>query len=251
MLERFSRVQRGVKKKIRHFTNSASILYKHIGQEDSGHRYVFHHLPKCGGTSAFDALSEWFICIKDYPPPWSDLDNPGGYKKFCDLPKNLGALRDYHMLCGHYHLEGSFLYERYPGIMDDERYRLITFLRHPLEIQLSLYYYEQANGRFDSSVSVEERLLLRSDYLASILPCDKTNFHKVLDRYFFIGAVETYQQSFDALAEMLEKPMVSLGLLNRSSRDGKKLSREFLSEFEEKNSLDYQIYNYAVGRFMP
>ncbi len=210
MYKKFLKLKKGLVKKARHLFNAAVIKGRNLTGRDSGYRYIFHHLPKCGGTTAFDALSEWFICIKDYPPAWSNLDNPRSYKQFCDSPEKIDRLRDYHILCGHYHLKGSFLHERYPGLLENSKCRLITFLRHPLEIQLSLFYYELRNGRFDTDELLEDRLLLRQNYLASIIPCDESNFREVLDKYFFIGVVEEYQKSFDHLATLLGKPQVRL-----------------------------------------
>jgi len=238
-------IGKGLLKKARHVGNASKVWCKNVKQFDKPYRYIFHHLPKCGGTSAFDSLSNWFICIKDYPPAWGDIDDPIAYEHFCNTPKNLEKLRHYHIVCGHYHLEGSFLHERYPQCLDNGRYRLITFIRHPLEVQLSLYYYESRKKRLDSGASLEKRMLLRSNYLASVLPCDESNYQEVLDRYFFIGLVEEYQESFDKLAALLKAPRVRLGMLNKSVRENRGLSRDFLSEFEESNSLDYKIYDYA------
>lgn len=240
-----SRAGKGILKKARHAARASKIWYRYINQPDEPYRYIFHHLPKCGGTSAVDALSHWFVYIKDYPPAWADVDNPDAYRRFCSTPQNLEKLHHYHLLCGHYHLAGSFLEERYPQCLKGERYRLITFVRHPLEVQLSLYYYEIRKKRLDSGESLESRLLLRNNYLASVIPCDEANYQEILDRYFFIGLVEKYQESFDRLATLLNEPSARLGVFNTSTRDKRGLSRDFISEFEENNYLDYQIYDYA------
>ena len=120
-----------------------------------------------------------------------------------------------------------------------------ALLRHPLEVQLSLHYYELRNQRIDDQASLEKRLLERKNYLASVIPCNESNYQETLDGYFFIGLIEEFQESFDRLADLLNKPRVQLDVLNQSRRKDRKLSPDFLSEFEEFNQLDYKIYNYA------
>jgi len=238
-------VEKKVTKKAKHILRASKIWWMHFYQPDEPYRYIFHHIPKCGGTSALDALTHWFICIKDYPPAWGNLDKPQAYQRFCQNPKNLEKLHQYHILCGHYHLPGSFLFERYPQCLQEDRYRLITFLRDPLQVQLSLHYYELRNQRIDEQLSLEKRLLERTNYLASVIPCDESNYQEILNRYLFIGLVEEFQESFDRLADLLNKPRINLDVLNQSPRKNKKFSPGFVSEFEQLNQLDYKIYNYG------
>ncbi|MGL5078344.1 MAG: hypothetical protein ACRDBG_21305, partial [Waterburya sp.] len=54
-----------------------------------------------------------------------------------------------------------------------------------------------------------------------------------------------YQESFDLLLRLIDKPPVKLKIYNESSRKNIKLSDEFISEFKEINQLDYKIYNYG------
>jgi hypothetical protein len=238
-------VEKKVTKKAKHILRASKIWWMHFYQPDEPYRYIFHHIPKCGGTSALDALTHWFICIKDYPPAWGNLDNPQAYQRFCQNPKNFKKLHHNHILCGHYHLPGSFIFERYPQCFKEDKYRLITFLRHPLQVQLSLHYYELRNQRNSSHNSIEKRLLERQNYLASVIPCNKSNYQEILNCYFFIGLVEEFQESFDRLADLLDKPRIELSILNQSPRKEKKLSQEFISEFKELNQLDFKIYNYV------
>ncbi|MEM7593217.1 MAG: hypothetical protein AAF383_17175, partial [Cyanobacteria bacterium P01_A01_bin.83] len=158
-------------------------------------------------------------------------------------------LKDYHLLVGHYHLEDSYLPQRYPNCLENKHYQIFTFLRDPLELQISLYYYEIRNKRITSDACLEQRLLLRKNYIAARIPCDESNYREKLDYYFFIGLVEEYQESFDKLAELLEKPKLKLKTYNDSLQPKQKLSPEFISEFKELNQLDYQIYTYAQKKY--
>lgn len=189
-------IDKKITKKAKHILRASKIWWMQFYQPEEPYRYIFHHLPKCGGTSGVDALTNWFICIKDYPSPWGDIDKPQAYQRFCQNPKNLQKLHQNQILVGHYHLPGSFIFERYPQCLQEDRYRLITFLRDPLQVQLSLHYYEIRCQRIDPQMSLEKNLLARSNYLASVIHCDRSNYQEILNCYFFIGLVEEFQESF-------------------------------------------------------
>ena len=249
MIPRINTIGRKIDKKIRRVFRSQKIWFKNLPHPKRSIQYIFHHIPKCAGTSAVDALSNWFIIIKDYSKGWRGIDNPRKYKNFCDNPIKIDKLRNYHLLVGHYPLEGSFLYQRYPKIIEDTRFKIFTFIRDPLELQISLYYYEIRNKRIPPNEFLEKRLLLRKNYIAARMPCDEFNYQEKLDRYFFIGLVERYQESFNSLAELIKKPYIKLKVYNNAFKSPMKLSENFISEFKEVNKLDYQIYNYVKKKY--
>ena len=122
--------------------------------------YIFHHIPKCGGTSVNKVLNHWFLIIRDYRSPLSL-----NYKDKIDL----NNLRSCHCLCGHFELNGYHIHQRYPQAIEEERYRIITFVRDPLQIQLSLYRYERKRNT-PIAKNIEEHLFLRPNYLSNRLP---------------------------------------------------------------------------------
>ena len=235
-----------IDKKLRHYSRMPKTWIKYqLDQTNNSERYIFHHMPKCAGTSAVDALTNWFIVLKDYPVGWSIRDNPGAYQEYCNNPKNLDQIKPYQILVGHYLAEQSFLDQRYPN-WEDKGYRVFTFLRDPLELRISLYYYEIRNNRISADEPLEKQLLQhKRNYIAGLLPCKDSNYLEVLERYFFIGIVEKYQESFDLLSKLVDKPPIELKTYNISPRKNLKLSDETISEFKEINQLDYKIYDYG------
>lgn len=231
------------------FWRGVRIAWQDRGASPSAPRYLFHHIPKCAGTSAVEAFSQWFQCIEDYPPPWADEDHPERYRDFCASPRDIRALHPYQMLIGHWHVPGSYLHERYPECLADPCFRLVSFIRDPLEVQISLYNYERRRSRSHQGASFEDILLSRPNYIAQRFPCDLSNYREVIDRYYFIGFVEDYQRSFDVFASRVAKPSIILPHLNTSARKKIRLSISFQSEFHELNRLDFLIYEYCRNRF--
>lgn len=242
------RVQ-AARRRLGRFYRGLRIAWQNRGMPSTAPRYLFHHIPKCAGTSAVEAFSQWFQCIEDYPPPWADEDHPELYRKYCASPRNISRLRPYQMLTGHWHVPGSYLHERYPECLTDPRFRLVSFIRDPLEVQISLYNYERRKSRSHHDASFEDILLSRPNYISQRFPCDLSNYREVIDRYYFVGFVEDYQRSFDVFARMAAKPPITLPHLNTSARTTTTLSSSFESEFREVNRLDYLIYEYCRNRF--
>lgn len=208
--------------------------------------YIFHHIPKCAGTSMIAVLRRWFFVITDY---WR-------YHHHEELPYflrhrvNLQILRSCHCLCGHFALPETHIDKRYPGVFHNKNYKIFTFIRDPLEVKISLYYFEKKRGQREG-VSLEQHLLERENYIASILGCSLANYKEVLDRYFFIGITEQLELSMGKLAILLNKRKLRLPALNQSQRDSQvsKLQPEMIGRFKVLNELDYRIYDYCLARF--
>ena len=208
--------------------------------------YIFHHIPKCAGTSLISALRRWFFVVKDYTRYYHPEELP----YFIKHPVDIKALRSYHCLCGHFALPETHIHKRYPGVLHNRNFKIFTFIRDPLEVKISLYYYEKKRGQREG-VSLEQHLLERENYIAGVLDCTLDNYKEVLDRYFFIGITEHVQLSMDKLAKLLNKRKVKLPVLNPSRRDPQvsSLPPEIINRFKAANELDYRIYDYCLTRF--
>jgi len=204
--------------------------------------YVFHHIPKCGGTSLNKILDSWFLTIKDYRSGWA-----------MNYPEKaaLSHLRSCHCLCGHFELDGYHLYQRYPEVFTSNRYRVFTFVRDPLQVQLSLFRYEKMNGQ-SKTMSIEDHLFLRPNYIANRFPATLDNYKDVIDRYCFVGILEESDASIAILASMMGRHFESLPWLNKSQKDvssntgSVEISQELVKRFRDENVLDYLIYDYCV-----
>jgi hypothetical protein len=208
--------------------------------------YVFHHIPKCAGTRTIFALRHWFLIVKDY---WSSY-HPEEIPYFIGHRVKLQSLHSYHCLCGHFELPNTHLDKRYPEVLLNQNFKIFTFIRDPLEVKISLYYYEKKRGKHER-ISLEEYLLQGNNFMARVLDCKPDNYTEVLDRYFFIGITEYLQLSMDKLAVLLNKRKVKLHTLNLSQHDSQEstLSPAIIHQFKAKNELDYRIYDYCLSRF--
>jgi len=205
--------------------------------------YVFHHIPRSGGTSVTRVIRNWFWVVRDY--------RPGGERdqSFFENRKDVSSLKNYKCLAGHFGVDGCYLCQRYPEMLTDDRFRIFTFVRDPLETKISLYYYEKKHG-LNVGVTLEEHLMGRPNYIANRLPCTKDNYRSVLDRYYFVGITELAQESLDKLADLVCRPRIKVSVVNRADRDEQvsALSPAVMRRFRSENELDYLIYEYCLEK---
>lgn len=204
--------------------------------------YVFHLQPKTGGNSVSQVLRRWFFVV-------GDQDRRGYEQWFVENKKDISVLRNYQCLVGHFSLEGQRLPERYPEVFSSDRFRVITFLRDPLQTRISQYYYNKRT--IGQEGSLEEFLMKSENIVARRFPCTEQDYKEVLDRYFFIGITEFLQESIDRLAALISKPRVRVGRRNVSLRDDQvsHLSPSLVEAYRSKNELDFLVYQYALEKF--
>jgi SAM-dependent methyltransferase len=214
--------------------------------------YFFHHLIKCGGSSLGVAMERWFEFREDLYDEGSlipiFINNLDLFKKY---KYNIETLYSDVCIRGHFQHEGIFIHQRYPEIFGREDIRIFTFIREPLNVLISLYYFGRKRQYDYMDLSLEKYLESTSNFLAKIIPCNESNFKEVIDRYFFVGIVERIQESFDKLAEKIGMRKIEVGKYNTTEKDEqvKNLKPDFIEWVKEKNSLDYKIYNYCIEKF--
>jgi len=208
--------------------------------------YIFHHIMKSGGTSVVLTLYKWFKVIFDH------TEDPNGIyrniNEYLNYKINLENVYSDCCIAAHFQFNGYLLPQRYPeAILRNKEFRIFTFIRDPLELMISLYYYSKRG----ISTTLEKYLTGQQNYLAEFFPCNENNYKEVIDRYFFVGIVERMQESFDKLAELTGKRKVTLPFVNKSEKDiqVKNLSQDFIDNFKKINELDYKIYNYCLEKF--
>lgn len=234
--------------------------------------FVFHHIPKCGGTSFVSLLHEWFAVLSDYEDQYySEL-------AFRVAKVDTRFLNAGTILCGHWNQLGSKLPERYPEFLTNRRFHLATFLREPLDLQISLFHYTlgrepDRNLKDEEFASLRSFVMSNKNYIAQQLSCHAGNIEETLARYWFIGFVDRFDASVSQfckavklvlaqsprtmMAERLfrrihQAPTLGTAEQNRSTRNRNEdlLSEEDRTAFRERNSLDYLIYEKARERFV-
>lgn len=219
-------------------TNNSEYLRKHPA-------YFFHHLMKCGGSSVTESLKTWFNLQLDL------LEKSNSLNDFLRLKYNIENISSDTCITGHFQFESIHLHKRYPEIFSwKNEFKIFTFIRDPLKVKISLYYYVRNRGGFQD-LNLMESLKNEENFLASLFPCNETNYKEILDRYFFIGIVEQMQESMDKLADLLNKKRINVPFSNKSDKDSqmKGITPEFIQVFKNKNKLDYLIYDYCLKKF--
>lgn len=216
-------------------------------------------------------LHQWFAVFRDYEDDYrSEL-------AFRIAPVDTRFLNAGAILSGHWNQAGTKLPERYPELLTNPRFRVATFLREPLDLQISLFHYtlgrEPDRGMKDEEfASLRSFVMSNKNYIAQQLSCSPHNVEETLARYWFIGFLDRFDESVVAFGKAVELVLAqsprtvmaerlfrrmhkipSLGSAeqNRSSRDRSEdlLSEEDRAAFRERNALDYELYEKARARF--
>lgn len=219
--------------------------------------FIFNHIPKCAGTSFNQVLRAWFYLKMDYEP--NEIQYPNANElviesnTFEKAAPDLNRKRPWEIVAGHYHHSRFNLSKRFPGIYENPKVKLITFVRHPLAHHLSMYKFGKKNGHeFVRGLQLSDYMRNDTNFLARALECTLENYKTRIDTYFFVGIVEEYKESVKKLANKLGKlEPKKISILNKTYSHSlyKSLSEEEITLFEKNNKLDYMIYSYCLSKF--
>lgn len=207
-------------------------------------RHLFHHMPKAGGTSTRRIFADWFAIRDDDRPPWSLAPAPP--------PPDLATLGPETLICGHFNSPGYFLRERYRGLLGAPDWRLITFLRDPLETALSYHAFE---ARHRPKAEPDFRPLDLDTYLATCPPplaehlaSVSDDWRRALDAYWFIGTLDRFEDGLRWLALHFGRVLpATIPRLNPGPRPPRP-SQAAIDTFLSNNAEDFVIYRAAAAR---
>lgn len=207
-------------------------------------RYLFHHIAKTGGVSLRHILADWFEIVPDYHEHWNE--------DVIRDPIDLACIGPDQIIAGHYKSEGNPLAQRYPEVLRSEDWRIIAFVREPLDWALSDYHFAAKNRpEFDPDfipLALGEHLRRQPITLCDWLDCDETTWRARLDQYWFIGTLERFDECVAWLAREMGKPLPpSIPAENATVRD-QEPTEEDIAAFRKKNALDYEIYDEINAR---
>ncbi|HDP94569.1 MAG TPA: hypothetical protein ENN40_04315 [Candidatus Aminicenantes bacterium] len=220
------------------------------------------HVPKCAGSSMRQVLRRWFKgnLLLHYQ---DESQNRAPERH--SLARRFMMLRRRTGICIHGHFDnmrGTGVDDYYPG-MD----QLIAILRDPFDLHVSTYFYvkrESRNGGRGAFLdgmahpivknrwTLEEYLdTIRKSFLCRFLPpgLSPGNYRRVLEeRFLYIGMMERFQRSVDALARQLDMPSVYVHSENVSPWD-EPVPAGTREEFIRHNLLEMGIYQYVQERW--
>lgn len=171
------------------------------------------------------------------------------------LRRNLtGRYKSNLCIHGHFNRNRGFgVDDYYPKIK-----HYITFIRDPLEIQLSLFHFNYnhfikgklyrngANITFTDDI--DQFLETSKPYVKFFMPgeINLNNIEDYLSKNFVhLGDIQNYQRSLEIIAEKLNKPKCRAPIENITKRHITP-SETSIKIFKSKCDLEYKIYNYAV-----
>lgn len=230
----------------------------------------FNHIPKCYGQSLRRYFAQFMATHTDYEATFGDRE------AYRSLPYDTDLLTGGDILMGHFVAVTMPLANRYPEVITDPRFHCLSFLRDPMERQISQYYYSKRPRPNPPKRRVEDYTLNfvlsnASNVIASCFQANDENYHGILDRYFFLGVAERHVDSMKVLVERIfaiysaapktkgvERVLRAIEFLrsrglpheNRTARDRQveDIPDEVRQIFLQRNALDYKMYEIACRR---
>ena len=101
----------------------------------------------------------------------------------------------------------------------------------------------------DEDIEINHFIFFENNFLANALNCNNCNYKEIIDRYFFIGFVDKFEELLDKLATIVNVKKYKIVRKNISTNKFN-ISNDIKELFYKSNELDYKLYNYAKSRFI-
>ncbi len=218
--------------------------------------YLFHHMPKCGGTSFRNFLQSVFTVHGDYVGTDPQTD-PEKFAEFSKKRLNLSQMTEQDCVAGHYNVSGIHLHERYPEL---ERlpHRKFCILRDPFEAAKSGVRYNVKRGLLPKGEMPSDfdmkflnvQMLRRANYYSRVFGLrSEDDFPALFARYWFIAPLDRLDQAVRMIEQETGRRGKRPGLLNATRPWQEDFAPELEEEFRERAWLDYRLYDMACLHF--
>ncbi len=210
------------------------------------------HIPKAGGTSFSRLLKIWFHLGYHHHYFNHATGTPPE-----NINKAIWKLRRIIPVC----INGHFIKSTPYGISNyyPDAKQFISFLRDPLEMHISAYYYNVQNFKnkalyaFGKRVekfpweNIDDYMTREKLHFQDFFPWEFTldNYKEIINEHFIhIGVVERYEQSIKVMAKKLGKWNLKAPILNTSDWK-ERPDRAIVSQFINENTIAYQMHEYV------
>lgn len=234
---------------------------------------VFHHVPKCGGTSIARKLRvHYALSFAGFPsePTYAALESLHPGEDDNELPKRVIEFREiqllYYLFCSYRCLSGHVRFSNVAFDKFSQSYKFITTLREPVNMLISSYFYDskQINPRWKVEDDIESYLegprarifgAIYSHFFSGLPhdndPCTRESVDLAkenLSRFAAVGLVEDMAGFERKLREVLGIRL-RIGHENRS-RVSDAERREAITpvirrKIEELSAPNIEIYEFA------
>ena len=248
-------------------------IRKRLNNVVCGNRVVFHHLPKCGGTSVSRALRLWYLLsYAGFPsdPTYRAMEALYPDRDEVWIRKAMLDFREKQLLCFLFDdircIAGHVPFCETAYNLFKERYNFITTLRDPVSLIMSLFFYDATSSedrwRFDGNIEAfleTPRAALFGTVYAhffSGLPpdCDPQSRAVVerakanLGKFAVVGLVEDMTNFERRLRDILGIRL-RIGHRNKARvNDGERVrvvTDDVRRKIEELSTVNLEIYDYA------
>jgi len=217
------------------------------------HKFVFIHIPKSAGTTFHRILSPNYK-MRVIKGSWEVYENSRYFEKVTSEP---GYDRD-EMFKRYEVIRGSFPYQRFYYLKKKYKWKLITWVRDPVERLISNYnhlvhrpspslYKKGAKQKLVFEKARSMNIVEFSKYLSDFNTRHIGEDPSIFD---FIGVVERFPKSLDLFNKKFNSRLQNRKRSNvHRWKKRVEVSQEVKEELKSHHPKDYKFYNNVIKRY--